>query len=225
MSVARTAILSRIRASQAARGSAPDAISVDARIERHASNLIPARGLLRGDALVTQFSQFLVKAMASVASVPTAQDVPRAIAEFMSANKMSGPIRLSGDAMLASMPWDRIALYAPCTGDVCESDMAGVSVALCGIAETATLMLYSGPHAASGLNFLPPAHIVVVRASDIVGALEDGWARLRQACNGQMPRTVNLITGPSRTADIAQTMYMGAHGPKHLHVILVEKDD
>lgn len=225
MSEARAAILSRLQASLAARGVAQDAPSVDARIAAHASNLIPARGLLQGEALLRQFCRLLEAAMASVAVVNTAQDVPGAVGDYLRAGAMQGPIRLSGDDWLAAMPWRQISGYDPCTGDVRESDMAGVGVALCGIAETGTLMLTSGPGAASGLNFLPPAHIVALRRRDIVGALEDGWARLRQAGNGQMPRTVNLITGPSRTADIAQTMYMGAHGPKHLHVIVVENDD
>ncbi|HAD24732.1 MAG TPA: hypothetical protein DCF61_03240, partial [Alphaproteobacteria bacterium] len=46
----------------------------------------------------------------------------------------------------------------------------------------------------------------------LVGALEEGWDRLRRARNNQMPRAVNLISGPSRSADIAMTMIMGAHG-------------
>ena len=224
MSQQRIAILSRIRASLAARGIIPDEHAVDARITACAHNLIPARGQLAGDALVTQFMQFALKTQASIATVSSAQDVPRAVGDYLTAGGLSGPVRLSGDGWLGGMPWDGIAHFNPCTGAVQETDGAGVSVALCGIAETATLMLISGANAASGLNFLPPTHVIVLRATDIVGALEDGWARLRQSSNGQMPRTVNLITGPSRTADIAQTMYMGAHGPKRLHVIVVQGD-
>ncbi|MEQ1889061.1 MAG: LUD domain-containing protein [Alphaproteobacteria bacterium] len=224
MSQQRIAILSRIRASLGARGIIPEEHAVEARLTARARNLIPARGQLAGGALVTQFMQFAVKTQASIATVSSAQDVPGAIGGYLTAGGLSGPVRLSGDGWLAAMPWDAIAHFNPCTGAVLETDGAGVSVALCGIAETATLMLTSGADAASGLNFLPPTHIIVLRAMDIVGALEDGWGRLRQAGNGQMPRTVNLITGPSRTADIAQTMYMGAHGPKRLHVIVVEGD-
>jgi L-lactate dehydrogenase complex protein LldG len=224
MSQQRIAILSRIRASHAARGVASDEHKAAAHLNARTRNLVPARGQLQGDALRAQFQQFVIKTQASIATVASAQYVPDAIADYLSAGSLSGPVRLSGDGWLATMPWNKITQYTPCTGKVSEQDGVGVSVALCGIAETATLMLTSGPDAASGLNFLPPTHIIVLRAADIVGALEDGWARLRQAGNGQMPRTVNLITGPSRTADIAQTMYMGAHGPKRLHVIVVDGD-
>ncbi len=224
MSERRIAIFSRIRAAHRARGIVADARAVDMRLNARARNLVPARGQLTGAALRTQFEQCVLQSQASIASVASACDVPGAIGEFLTAHHLSGPVRLAGDGWLAAMPWDTIAPFYPCTGPVQETDGAGVAVALCGIAETGTLMLTSGPASPSGLNFLPPVHIIVLRARDIVGALEDGWARLRQSGNGQMPRTVNLITGPSRTADIAQTMIMGAHGPKYLHVIVVEDD-
>ncbi len=56
----------------------------------------------------------------------------------------------------------------------------------------------------------------------IVRHLEDLWAQLRARLDG-MPRAVSLITGPSKTADVEQTMQYGAHGPRRLHVILVEE--
>jgi L-lactate dehydrogenase complex protein LldG len=60
----------------------------------------------------------------------------------------------------------------------------------------------------------------VLRASEVVAAYEDGWDRLRRT--GVMPRTVNFITGPSRTGDIEQRIQLGAHGPRRLHIVLVE---
>ncbi len=222
MSQQRMAIMDKIRTAHRARGIGSSQQAVDARLNARAQNLVPARGRLTGAVLRALFEQFAVKSQASIVSVAAPRDVPQAIGAYLTAHHLPGPARLSGDAWLCAMPWDAIARFNPATGAVQETDGVGVSVALCAIGETGTLMLISGPNAASGLNFLPPAHIIVLRAGDIVGALEDGWARLRQAGNGQMPRTVNLITGPSRTADIAQTMYMGAHGPKHLHVIIVD---
>ncbi len=64
---------------------------------------------------------------------------------------------------------------------------------------------------------------MVVEAKEISGVFEDAWDRLRQAVDGaaNWPRTVNLITGPSRTADIEQTLQLGAHGPMNLHVLVI----
>jgi L-lactate dehydrogenase complex protein LldG len=69
---------------------------------------------------------------------------------------------------------------------------------------------------------LPEHHIVVVNASDIAGDLETVLARVRKAHGkGSMPRTLNLVTGPSRSGDIEQKIILGAHGPRALHLIVV----
>ncbi|MDX1605990.1 MAG: lactate utilization protein C, partial [Candidatus Competibacterales bacterium] len=103
-----------------------------------------------------------------------------------------------------------------------NGDKVTVTPAFAGIAETGTLMLLSGPDSPTTLNFLPDAHIVVLPAERIVGPYEAAWQRLR-ARNEPLPRTVNLITGPSRSADIEQTLQLGAHGPIRLHILLVER--
>ena len=80
----------------------------------------------------------------------------------------------------------------------------------------------SGAHNPTTLNFLPDNHIVILRASDIEADYEAVWARLRERYGaGIMPRTVNLVTGPSRSADIEQKLLLGAHGPRRLHVVIV----
>ena len=97
-----------------------------------------------------------------------------------------------------------------------------VSPAFAGVAETGTLVMASGPENPTTLNFLPDNHIVVLQAQDIAGDFESVWARLREARGkGAMPRTLNMITGPSRSADIEQTLLLGAHGPRNLHIVLV----
>ncbi len=80
----------------------------------------------------------------------------------------------------------------------------------------------SGPETPSTINFLPENHIAVLNMDDMKGSYEEAWDALRAFTQGTgMPRTVNFISGPSRTADIEQRLIMGAHGPKRLHVILV----
>ena len=62
----------------------------------------------------------------------------------------------------------------------------------------------------------------MLKADAIVGGMEALWplVRARQG-KGEMPRSVNFITGPSRSADIEQKLLLGAHGPRALHIILV----
>jgi L-lactate dehydrogenase complex protein LldG len=84
------------------------------------------------------------------------------------------------------------------------------------------LFLVSGSDNPTSLNLLPEAHTVLIAASDIVGSYEEAWDRLRSVFGeGRLPRSVNLISGPSRTADIEQTIVRGAHGPKRLQVLIL----
>ncbi|MDG4585055.1 MAG: LUD domain-containing protein, partial [Candidatus Competibacter sp.] len=122
----------------------------------------------------------------------------------------------------AALPWPEEPTLRIERRAAVDGDKTSVSLAFAGIAETGTLMLLSGPHSPTTLNFLPDTHIVVLRTDRIVGAYEDAWDLLRARGSG-MPRTVNFITGPSRSADIEQTVQMGAHGPLRLHIVLVER--
>ena len=102
------------------------------------------------------------------------------------------------------------------------SDHVSITGAFAGIAETGMLVMASGPDHPVTLNLLPDTHIVVLREGDIVGGYEEVWARLRERYGkDRMPRTVNTITGPSRTGDIEQTIELGAHGPRRMHIVVV----
>lgn len=120
---------------------------------------------------------------------------------------------------LVGLSWpDELTLHRRAVRD---GDRAGITVAFAGIAETGSLVLLSGPQTPTTLNFLVDDFICLLPAQRILAHLEDGWDRLRAEIGG-LPRAVNLITGPSRTADVEQTIQLGAHGPRRLHVILVE---
>jgi L-lactate dehydrogenase complex protein LldG len=131
-----------------------------------------------------------------------------------------------GDApRLAALPWQRTPALEVTVGRSDGHDLAGLSHAFAGIAESGTAILVSGSDNPTTLNFLPDYHIVVVDADDIAGDMESVWDRLREVYGeGEMPRTVNLVTGPSRSADIEQTLLLGAHGPRALHLIVVQPD-
>lgn len=107
-------------------------------------------------------------------------------------------------------------------GTAAPEDLASLSLAHYGVAESGTLIVLSGEQNPVLLNFLPTFHFVVVQRKHIIACYEDAWRDLRK--NGTFenpPRTIHWITGPSRSADIEQTLIMGAHGPKHLFIYLV----
>jgi L-lactate dehydrogenase complex protein LldG len=126
------------------------------------------------------------------------------------------------DPVLEDLPWDREPHLERLIGPSDGRDPVALSHAFAGVAETGTLVLLSGPDNPTTLNFLPDTHFVMVSAADIAGDYETVWARIRaQYGPGALPRTVNFITGPSRSADIEQTLILGAHGPRALHILAI----
>ena len=101
-----------------------------------------------------------------------------------------------------------------------REDETSVTPCFAAVAEAGSIVTLSGAGTPSTLNFVPENHIVIVHASQVVRHIEDVWAQWR-ASGQAMPRSVNIISGPSRTADIEQTLVLGAHGPYRVHVVLV----
>jgi L-lactate dehydrogenase complex protein LldG len=123
---------------------------------------------------------------------------------------------------LTGLPWQSRPLIEISAGPSAGDDPVSLCHAEAGVAETGTLMMASGPQGPSTLNFLPETEIVLLPAERVVGGMEQAWQALRARLpGGQLPRTVNFITGPSRSADIGLKLQMGAHGPRRLHIIVV----
>jgi L-lactate dehydrogenase complex protein LldG len=224
MSEGRTQILGALR--RALERSAEDggAEEAEARLAGHPRNLVPARAALPRAGMLRLFEDQAKALSASVTHVAEAAEVPAAVAAFLKSENLPAELRLAPDPELGALPWHDQPLLQVSEGPARESDPVSVTGALAGIAETGTLMLHSGPEGPTTLNFLPENHIVVLPAVRVLAAYEDGWDLIRQRFGpGTMPRTVNFITGPSRTADIEQTIQLGAHGPRRLHIILIDE--
>ncbi|MCG8595027.1 MAG: lactate utilization protein [Kiloniellales bacterium] len=222
----RSEILGRVRRALKADGrdrTRQDAVK--ARLTAKARGPVPARSALARPAVIDLFVAQAEAVATSVARVATEGEVPKAVADYLKGQNLPAEVRLSPDPVLEGLPWSEQPLLKVESGRARVEDPTSVTAAVAGVAETGTLMLASGPTAPTTLNFLPENHIVVLKASQVVGPYEDAWDRLYAANGGgRLPRTVNFITGPSRTGDIEQTIQMGAHGPRRLHVILVEDE-
>ena len=219
---ARDAILGRIRRSLGVtKGDPGRRAIVIARLENAPKGVIPARGQLPPAGQRTLFRKMAEKVSATVAEIVSRDDIPKAIAEYLRGQNLPATVRIGEDPLLTRLPWEKTPLevtQGPTVGD----DPVSVSHALAGVAESGTLVLASGAENPTTLNFLPETHIVVLAGKDLVGDYEAAWAKLRgQYGKGTLPRTVNLITGPSRSGDIEQTIILGAHGPRRLHIIIV----
>ena len=219
---ARDDILSNIRRSLGVNGrEAPRHAAVNERLRSTPRGLVPARGQLEGEALVAMFREQAQAVQASLADVATQADIPAEVARYLREHNLPASLRIGTDPRLAGLDWSATAI-ALSAGPSAGDDLNGLSHAFAGIAETGTLALVSGPENPTTLNFLPDNHIVVLRAGDLEGDAESLWDRLRARYGaGLMPRTVNMITGPSRSGDIEQQIILGAHGPRRLHIVIV----
>jgi L-lactate dehydrogenase complex protein LldG len=219
----RDTVLATIRRSLGVSGSEPARrAAVSERLAAHTRGVIPERGQRPPEERLALFRSMVAAAAGTTTRVKDAADVPREIAALLRAHNLPMAIRRGDDPRLAGLPWERERTLTVATGASDGSDLVGVSHAFGAVAESGTLMLTSGADNPTTLNFLPDTHVVIVSAEDVAGDYESLWARLRERYGaGTMPRTVNLITGPSRSADIGQTLILGAHGPRRLHVIVV----
>lgn len=218
----RDAILARI--GRALPGDAKNRAKTAAeRLSARPKGVIPARGQLPAKERVDLFCRMAEGFAASVVRVASAGDVPAAVTAWLRGRNLPAAVRMGDDPRLAAMGWENEKTLLVNKGPSDGTDEASVTHAFGAIAETGTLALVSGGDNPTTLNFLPENAIVVVDAKDVAGDLETVLDRLRAAFGaGAMPRTLNLVTGPSRSGDIEQTIILGAHGPRALHIVVVE---
>lgn len=221
--MSRDKILGEIRASLRRPELSPDGkAEIGRRLASPAANLIPGRAQIDRRGQLDLFEKMARAAACEVTRVREAAEVPAAVAAFLRKHNLPLAFAQAPAAALDALPWEREPMLKRTRGAATPTDPVSLTPAFAGVAETGTLMLTSGPESPTTLNFLPDNHVVVLEAEQVVGVYEEGWARLRSA--GAMPRTVNFVTGPSRTGDIQQTIYMGAHGPRRLHIVLIDPD-
>ncbi len=218
----RDAVFGKIRRALGVTGAEPARnAAVDNRLSTRPRGVIPARGQVSPAERLALFTKMAETFSASVARVAEGSQVPAAVADFLRQRNLPAAVRMGDDKRLAAMPWGDTQIDVR-HGRSDGSDAVSVSHAVAGIAESGTLVLTSGVDNPTTLNFLPELAIVVLDAADLAGDYETVWDRLwPPGGEGKLPRTVNYITGPSRSADIEQTLLLGAHGPRSLHIIVV----
>ena len=178
--------------------------------------LKPSIARTEGAGAIARFVERLEAQDTSVTRLASLDDLPQALAGELRSRNLPAAIR-TGEDPAFDRDWGTVERS---TGPGRIEEPATLTRAQLGLAETGGMLFSSGPENPVTLNFLGETHFAVIHASDIVGGYEDLWAAWRQ--RGLNPRTVNLISGPSRSADIGQTLQLGAHGPVAVHVFLVE---
>lgn len=216
---ARDRILARARRAAEGAPAGRDLDAVTARMrDRAQAAPIPAQATSLRDDPATRLAHFIAQAEgadATVSRIAGLSDLPGALAEQLRSRNLPAAIR-TGDDPAFRLDWGGVEHS---TGPGRPEEPATLSRAELGIAETGTLVLLSGADNPVTLTFLGETHFAVIDSADVVAGFEEMWSAWR--VRGRDSRTVNLVTGPSRSADIGQTLQLGAHGPVALHVFVV----
>ncbi len=220
---ARDIILGRIRRALGATDDDVERrVAVQRRLSHPSPGPIPKRTEGTRPELVAQLKTRL-EGLAATAEIAPLAEIPTRVAEFLKNNNLPARLRSGADPLLAGLDWSKIPALTIEHGRAEPEDEVSLTHAVTAAAETGTLVFVSGADNPTTLNFLPETEIVVVRAEDVEGSYEATWTRIRALYGDRsMPRTVNWVSGPSRTGDIDQTIVLGAHGPRRLHVIVAE---
>jgi L-lactate dehydrogenase complex protein LldG len=209
---ARDKILSRLKAARS-RAQAQPIQPLTAHLAAHPRGPRPPP---QSD-LLKCFKERAAKLSSDVLEASHIREVPELVAGYLRERQL--PMQGTCWTSLAGLPWVEAGLEMQAR-IATNHDLVGVTGTFCGIAETGTLMLLSGPATPASTSLLPETHVAVIDPRRIVATMEDGWDLLRQECD-HLPRAINFVSGPSRTADIEQTVTLGAHGPYRVLLILV----
>jgi L-lactate dehydrogenase complex protein LldG len=211
---ARAAILKRIRAANRAETTIPSAHNAWSLIQRdyRRHSTIPRESVLAlfaerlrdYDALVERTTAS--DAASAVAKAVTASDNGRMlVAAGFPAKWLPEGAAFTPDSKFSPEELDRFA--------------GVITSATLGIAETGTFVLQNVPgQGRRAATLVPDTHICVIRAADVVETVPEAIAMLARTAH--LPTT--FVSGPSATADIEMTRIKGVHGPRFLHVVLID---
>ena len=216
MASARDRILGRVRSALGREGPLPAAAAeaLDTHVARHPAGPRPPVDWEP----VARFRERALALSSTVDEVETLASVPQAVGRYLA--RMSLPRSAVVWPELAGLDWAGAGIDAQAR-KATGSDAVGITGCFCAIAETGTLLQLSAAGRPASTSLVPETHIALVPAARIVTGMEEAWALVRSEC-GALPRAVNFISGPSRTADIEQTLVLGAHGPYRVHILLLQ---
>jgi len=219
---ARDAILGRVRKALHKTGSdAGSRANAEAYIAAHVQGPRPA---MPAD-LVARFLTRASDMASTVERIASRSEIPAATARYLDALELAPELAEQKSHAgvcwpeFAHLDWSGAGLAIEARPTV-GNDRLGITGSFCAIAETGTLVVTTGADTPTASVLLPDTHVAVVRADRVVAGMEEAFALVR-AANGGMPRAMNMISGPSRTGDIEQTIVLGAHGPYRVHLLLL----
>jgi L-lactate dehydrogenase complex protein LldG len=219
---ARDAVLGRVKNALRVTGDRATArAEADSYMAAHAQGPRPA---MPAD-LLAKFMTRATDMESTIERVADRMAIPAAVARYIDSLELPAPLASQKSRKgvcwpeFADLDWKGASLVIearPTSGN----DRLGITGAFCAIAETGTLVVLTGAQTPTATTLLPDTHVAIVRADRIVSGMEEAFALIRKE-RGKLPRAINMISGPSRTGDVEQTIVLGAHGPFRVHILVV----
>jgi L-lactate dehydrogenase complex protein LldG len=170
------------------------------------------------DELLVRFEERAKAAAAQVRRIESVEEIPVAVAGILRSRNLPAVVHVPPDRLLKRIDWNR-APGLSIISEVPGGDEVAVNFAPFAIAETGTLVYTAATTRPASWHFRPGVEIALLDPKNISADLESVLKQITS--DGALPSTVNLVTGPSRTGDIEQTLELGAHGPRELIILIV----
>ena len=174
------------------------------------------------ESLIETFRHFAAEEAATSERVDGSADVPRAVVQYLLANALPLEVIAAGQIISGRPDWNRAGELDIVDRPIRADGDTVVTGCFAGLAESGAVVTISSPDFPNELQFLAATHIVVVPAGRIFADYESFWQIAGQEFATGMPRSMNWIVGPSRTADLGVPSRLGAHGPSRLHLLIVD---
>jgi len=219
---ARDAVLARVKKALGATG---DRAAANADAERYITGQAQGPRPAMPTDLLAKFMKRATDMQSTVERVADVTLIPAAVARYVNALELPPSLASQKSHKGVCWPefegldWKGASLVIEARPTI-GNDRLGITGTFCAIAETGTLVVLSGANAPTATTLLPDTHVAVVRADRIVSGMEEAFALVRKE-RGSLPRAINMISGPSRTGDVEQTIVLGAHGPFRVHIVVV----
>lgn len=213
---ARREILSRVRTALGGERAPPAAIRAEA--DALLGDLAAVRPEVGDRSALARFTEKATseRVTATVERVESACVLPARVRAYLDERGLAPALAAALPPALARLDWSPLTLR----DRIEANEQVAVTYAEAAVAETGSLVFLSSASVPTLFNFLPLHHLAVVRAEDVLPYLEDVWQRVRHT---QLPRSLNIVTGTSGTADIEGQNIRGAHGPRYLHIYVLDR--
>jgi L-lactate dehydrogenase complex protein LldG len=174
------------------------------------------------EVLIEDFRRYAAEEAATSERVAGPDDVPQAVARYLTERELPMQAIAVGEIISGGVDWGRAGELDIVDRPIRADGDTVVTGCYAGLAEAGAVVTVSSAACPNELQFLAATHIVVVPTGRILADYGAFWVLVGNEFAAGMPRSMNWIVGPSRTADLGVPSRLGAHGPARLHLLIVD---